>query len=105
MSYLANTSSFKLAKGFDSGALTFKTSDKKDEFAQYIGRESEKTKLHWSVYNSFVEYKMPKSRAHGQASHEVTRILEETILQTFFIPGTSYYASQIRSSQTACMFL
>ena len=105
VSYLANIISCKVAKDFSSGALTFKTKEGKDEFYQYIRRETEKSKLRWSFYENFVEYKMPESRVYGQALYEVTRILVETILQTYFAAGTSHHASQIRSSQTACMSL
>ena len=101
--YLANIISCKVAKGIGGGALTFKTKEKKDEFYQYIRREPEKRKLRWGFYENFAEYKMSESRAHGQASYEVTRILVETILQTYFVAGTSRHASQMRSSQTACM--
>ena len=105
VSYLAKLTSSKVSQSFGSGVLTFENSEQKKIFEKFFLQESEKATIRWSIYSNFIEFKMPELRAHGQASHEITRILENTILQTFYIPGTSYYTSGIRSSQTACLSL
>jgi hypothetical protein len=103
-SYSADICSEKAARTFRSGVLTFEMRQQFQEFVRYILNEREESTICWNIYDAFVEFKLPESRAHGQTSHEITRILEESILNTFFIAGSTYYASQLRSSQTACMY-
>ena len=105
VSYLAKITSSKISQSFESGALTFETSEQKKNFEKFILQESEKATIRWNIHSNFVEYKMPESPAHSQASYEITRILQNAILETFYIPGTSYINSQIRSFQTACLSL
>jgi hypothetical protein len=105
-SYVPNICSEKVAKPFRSGALTFETHQQFQEFVRYIlsdEREEERT-IRWNIYDAFVEFKLPESKAHGQTLNDIIRILEASILNTFFIAGTGYTASQLRSSRTACMY-
>ena len=85
-SYLAKLTSSKVSQSFGSGALTFENGEEKKNFEKFILQESEKVIIRWSIYSDFIEFKMPESRVHGQVSHEITRILENTLLQTLYIP-------------------
>jgi hypothetical protein len=47
---------------------------------------------------------MPETFAHAEAGAELAQIIIETIISTYFIPGTTRYGSGLRSAASASTF-
>jgi len=58
-----------------------------------------------SEYDGFVELKLSESMLHGTAGSELAQLLETSIHQTYYIPGTSSYDTGLVSAGTAGKFL
>lgn len=98
----AENFSTKISGKFETGVLTFKREEDLTHVKQFIETEEESNKIRWKFYIHFLEFKMPESNVHAQTGQEMTFILIEAILNTFYRPGTSRWDSKLRSPATAC---
>jgi len=92
-------------KNFESAAIIFDSKNRQKDFENCVRQMPEKTDFRFNVYQSFVEFKMPASRAHGRATHTVIRLMQDAILNTFYTLGTTFWDSNLSSDGTACILL
>ena len=80
----------------------FKDKSQQSEVEEFIRGEGDEKAVGWNFYTGFLEFKMPETNAHGQTGFETTLILMNTILAACYIPGTTLFASGLRSANAAC---